>query len=64
MLERERLLTAREAALWLQVNPRTAQLRAKRALTAGDQAVQTIAGAYVAPDWWWEKLLDSMREAA
>jgi hypothetical protein len=53
----ERLLSAREAALWLQVNPRTAQLRARRALRASDPAVRSIAGAYVAPDWWWQKIL-------
>jgi hypothetical protein len=46
----ERLLSAREAALELGVVPRTAQLRARRAQRAGDLAVQTIAGAYVAPD--------------
>jgi hypothetical protein len=53
----ERLLSAREAALWLQVNLHTAQVRARRALRSGDPAVRTIAGAYVAPDWWWQKLL-------
>jgi hypothetical protein len=31
----ERLLSAREAALWLGVNPRTAQLWARRAQRAG-----------------------------
>jgi hypothetical protein len=53
----EHMLSAREAALWLQVNPRTAQLRARRAPVAGDPAVRTIAGAYCAPDWWWQKVL-------
>jgi hypothetical protein len=53
----ERLLSAQEAALRLQVNPRGAQLRARRALRTGDSAVRTIAGAYVAPDWWWQKML-------
>jgi hypothetical protein len=53
----ERLLSAREAALWLQVNPRTAQLRARRALGSGDLEVHIIAGAYCAPNWWWQKLL-------
>ncbi len=48
----ERLLSAREAALLLEATPRTAQLRARRALTSGDRAVQTIAGAYCAPAWW------------
>jgi hypothetical protein len=45
----ERLLSAREAALLLSVNPTTAQLRAWRALRCGDPAVRTVAGAYVAP---------------
>ncbi len=53
----DRLMSAREAALWLQVNPRTAQLRARRALRSGEPAVQTIAGAYCAPSWWWQALL-------
>ena len=53
----ERLLSAREAALWLEVNPRTAQLRARRALRSGDPAVQTIAGAHCAPGWWWKQVL-------
>jgi hypothetical protein len=53
----ERLLSAREAALWLGVNPRTAQLRAGRALRAGVREVRTIAGAYWAPVWWWQQLL-------
>jgi hypothetical protein len=53
----ERLLSAREAALWLEVNPCTAQLRAKRALRSGAPEVRTIAGAYCAPDWWWQQLL-------
>jgi hypothetical protein len=57
MLEHEKLLSAREAALWLQVNPKNAQLRARRALRAGDPAVRTVAGAYVAPDWWWQTTL-------
>jgi hypothetical protein len=39
------------------VNPRTAQLRARRALRAGDPLVQMIAGAYVAPLGWWKRLL-------
>jgi hypothetical protein len=51
------LLSAREAALHLQVNPRTAQLRAKRALQDGDPLVHWIAGAYVAPLWWCKRLL-------
>ena len=51
------LLSAREAALKLAVNPRTAQLRARRALKAGDPAVRTIAGAYVVPAGWWQQLL-------
>jgi hypothetical protein len=46
-----------DAALQLQVNPRTAQLRARRALKSRDPAVRTIARAYVAPDWWWQKIL-------
>jgi len=53
----ERLLSAREAALWLEVNPRTAQLRARRALQSGDPEVLVIAGAYCAPGWWWQKVL-------
>lgn len=53
----ERLLSAREAALWLEANPRTAQLRARRALLSGEPAVQTIAGAYCAPAWWWKTTL-------
>jgi hypothetical protein len=48
----DQLLSARAAALWLDVNPRTAQLRASRALRSGDRLVQTIAGAYCAPRWW------------
>jgi hypothetical protein len=51
------LVSAREAALWLGVNPRTAQLRARRALKGGDSAVRPIAGAYCAPRWWWQKIL-------
>ena len=53
----DRLLSAREAALLLGVNPRTAQLRARRALLRGDPAVRVIAGAYCAPEAWWEKVL-------
>jgi hypothetical protein len=53
----EQLLSAREAALLLAVNPRTAQLRARRALRAGDPALRIIAGAYVAPAWWWQQTL-------
>jgi hypothetical protein len=53
----EHLLSAREAALGLDVNPRTAQLRARRALVAGDRQVRTIAGTYCAPLWWWQRLL-------
>jgi hypothetical protein len=53
----DRILSAREAALMLGVNPRTAQLRARRALTRGDQWVRWIAGAYCAPLWWWKDLL-------
>ena len=53
----EKLYSAREAALLLGVNPRTAQLRARRALTRGDQWVRWIAGAYCAPEWWWRDLL-------
>lgn len=53
----EKLMSAREAALWLDVNPRTAQVRAKRALLSGESAVRSIAGAYCAPDWWWERAL-------
>jgi hypothetical protein len=53
----ERLLSAREAAIWLEVNPRTAQLRARRALESSDSVVQTIAGAYCAPGWWWQQIL-------
>jgi hypothetical protein len=53
----ERLLSAREAALWLQVNPRTAQVRARRALNSGVSEVRIIAGAYCAPGWWWQKTL-------
>jgi hypothetical protein len=30
---------------------------ARRALQSGDPAVRTIAGAYVAPDWRWQRLL-------
>jgi hypothetical protein len=43
--------------LLLGVNPRTAQLRARRALARGDQWVHWIAGAYCAPKWWWKDLL-------
>jgi hypothetical protein len=53
----ERLLSAREAALWLQVNPRTAQVRARRALRSGVPEVRSIAGASCAPGWWWENTL-------
>jgi hypothetical protein len=53
----DKLLSAREAALLLGVNPRTAQLRARRALARGDQWVHWIAGAYCAPTWWWRDLL-------
>ena len=53
----DRILSAREAALMLGVNPRTAQLRARRALNRGDQLVHWIAGAYCAPLWWWKELL-------
>jgi hypothetical protein len=53
----DQLLSARAAALQLHVNPRTAQLRARRALRAGDPLMQMIAGAYVAPLWWWQLLL-------
>lgn len=56
-LSDERLLSAREAALWIGVNPRTAQLRARRALRSGDSAVRTIAGAYCAPSAWWQNTL-------
>lgn len=49
--QQDRLLSARGAALWLNVNPRTAQLRARRALRAGDPIVRPIAGAYCAPEW-------------
>jgi hypothetical protein len=56
-LSSERLLSAREAALWLQVNPRTAQMRARRALKSGETAIRTIAGAYCAPSTWWKKTL-------
>jgi hypothetical protein len=52
-----RLLIAREAALWLEVNPRTSQLWARRALKSGDPVVQIVAGAYCAPDWWWKMTL-------
>jgi hypothetical protein len=55
--DREQLLTAQAAALQLGVNPRTAQLRARRALVAGTSAVRCIAGAYVAPESWWVKSL-------
>lgn len=53
----ERLLSAREAAFWLQVNPRTAQVRARRALRSVVSEVRSIAGAYCAPGWWWQKTL-------
>jgi len=53
----DRLVSAREAALLLGVNPRTAQLRARRALARGDQWVHWIAGAYCAPMGWWKDLL-------
>jgi hypothetical protein len=56
MMHDERLLSAREAALELgTVVPRTAQLRARRALVAGDPMVRMIAGAYCAPMTWWER---------
>jgi hypothetical protein len=51
------LLSARAAAIRLGVNPRTAQKRAQRAMVAGAPEVQTIAGAYCAPEAWWVKLL-------
>ena len=57
MMNEERLLSAREAALELGTEPRTAQLRARRALVAGDPVVRLIAGAYCAPMAWWEKTL-------
>jgi hypothetical protein len=53
----EKLYSAREAALLLGVNPRTAQLRARRALSRGDRFVRWIASAYCAPEWWWRDLL-------
>ena len=53
----DRLLSAREAALWLHVNPRTAQVRARRALRSREPEVRIIAGAYCAPGRWWQKLL-------
>lgn len=53
----EKLFSAREAALLLGVNPRTAQLRARRALMRGDHWVRRIASAYCAPEWWWRDLL-------
>ena len=53
----DKIISAREAALWLDVNPRTAQLRAGRALRSGERTVRTIAGAYCAPGWWWQKVL-------
>jgi hypothetical protein len=53
----EHLLSVREAALSLAVNPSTAQLRARQRLRAGYPAVRIIAGAYVAPLGWWQELL-------
>jgi len=47
-------MSAREAALWLGMNPRTAQVRARRAIRSGDLLVRWIAGAYCAPGWWWK----------
>ena len=55
--QEEQLLSAREAALRLGVQPRTAQKRARRARRGGDQTVRWIAGAYVAPASWWQELL-------
>jgi hypothetical protein len=51
------LMTAREAADWFEVNLRTAQRRAQRALQAGDPVVRKIDGAYFAPGGWWRKVL-------
>lgn len=50
------LWSAREAALRLGVNPRTAQLRAGRAYKHGDKGVMWLAGAYCAPESWWREL--------
>jgi len=52
MMKDERLLSAREAALEVGTEPRTAQLRARRALVAGDPTVRMMAGAYCAPLAW------------
>jgi hypothetical protein len=57
MTSNEQLLSAREAAILLGANPRTAQLRAKRALVAGDPTVRMIAGAYCSSLAWWQKTL-------
>jgi mannose-6-phosphate isomerase-like protein (cupin superfamily) len=52
-----RILSARQAALWLRVNLRTAQLRDRRALRGGDPLVRPIAGTYCALGEWWQKIL-------
>ncbi len=60
-LETGDLLSARDAVQQLapgHLSTRTAQQRAQRASARGDCEVQKVGMSWVAPGWWWRRLLE------